>query len=120
MENRDVYEAILWVYVTPKSQFHLPKNVSELFIYKMVTPGKRKGPPVKRFLRKRKKTISHTGGWHHFDISDLAHRWASNPSTNLGIVVEALDGYDENLIVLPMGTTSSIGYVSLFMNFFLD
>jgi hypothetical protein len=24
------------------------------------------------------------------------------------------------LIVLPMGTTSSIGYVSLFMNFFLD
>lgn len=111
MENQEVHRALLWVYIAPPlRQFNLPKNVSELFLYKLVPPGKRGGPPVKRFLKRRKKNIAETIGWHHFDITDLTQQWASDPSSNLGVVVEAFDGYNENLIVLQNGTTNNSGY----------
>jgi hypothetical protein len=113
MENRDVYKALLWVYIAPRSHFNLPRNVSELYLYKMVPPGKRGGPPAKRFLKKRKKTIPDTNGWHHFDITDLAHRWTADSSSNLGIVVEAIDADNENLIILPPTTGINEGYVSI-------
>ncbi|XP_061194053.1 growth/differentiation factor 8-like [Saccostrea echinata] len=112
MENQEVLRARLWVYIAPpRTQFNLPKNVSELFLYKLVPPWKHGGPPVKRFLKKKKKSIAETSGWHHFDITDLAHQWISDPSSNLGVVVEAFDGNNENLIVLPSVTTYNSGYV---------
>ncbi|XP_062606337.1 growth/differentiation factor 8-like [Saccostrea cucullata] len=110
LENRDVYKALLWVYIAPRSQFNLPKNVSELFLYKMVPPGKHGGPPVKRFMKKRKKSIPRTSGWHHFDITNLAYQWTSDPASNLGVVVEAFDADEENLIILPPTTGINEGY----------
>lgn len=114
MENRDVYKALLWVYIAPRSHYDLPNNVSEIFLYRLVPPGKHGGPPVKRFLKKRKRPLSSTSGWHHFDVSDIAHRWASNPSSNLGLVVEAFDAENENLIVMPPTSGIDEGYVSNF------
>ena len=113
MENRHVYQAHVWVYIAQRRVYHLPHNVSEMFLYKLVHPGKRSGSPVKMFMKKRKKSIPETSGWHKFDITDLANSWVSNPSSNLGIVLEAFDANNENLFVLSSGSTNSSGYVSL-------
>lgn len=112
MENRRVYQAHLWVYIEQRRHYDLPHNVTEMFLYKLVSPGKRLGPPVKRFIKKRKKSIAETSGWHQFDITELAHSWVTDPSSNLGVVVEAFDVNNENLIVLPNGSAGSSGYVS--------
>lgn len=113
MENRHVYQAHVWVYIAQRRVYNLPHNVSEMFLYKLVHPGKRSGSPVKMFMKKRKKSIPETSGWHKFDITDLANSWVSNPSSNLGIVLEAFDANNENLFVLSSGSTNSSGYVSL-------
>lgn len=109
MEDRLVYQAHLWVYIEQRRQYDLPQNVTEMFLYKLVSPGKRLGPPVKRFIKKRKKSIADTSGWHQFDITELVHSWVTDPSSNLGVVVEAFDVNNENLIVLPNGSSRS-GY----------
>ncbi|KAK3108333.1 hypothetical protein FSP39_005763 [Pinctada imbricata] len=108
--NEEIRRALLWIYVNPENQdFRVPNNVTEIYLYSLVPPGKNGRAPVRNYLMRRKRRPHQTVGWHHFDITWLVALWTRHPSRNLGLVVEAKDVNDYNMIVFPGATGDNFG-----------
>ncbi|KAL5006607.1 hypothetical protein ScPMuIL_015413 [Solemya velum] len=106
--DRRVQKALLWVYIRPVK--HIQNTITEIFIYKIASPGKHGTKTFKSLVRHRKVHAHKTSGWHNFDVENIVHSWIRHPENNIGLVIEAFDHLGNNIIVTPPGEGKDEGY----------
>ena len=114
LKDKEINRAKLWLFINrTANNIRVTNNLTQIYIYTMVPPGKGGGPPLRNYVMRRKRNMQNTFGWHHFDVTGVVSTWTTHLDRNLGMVVEALDTNNNNMIDMPPTIESNAVSVSV-------
>ncbi|XP_070566808.1 growth/differentiation factor 8-like [Ptychodera flava] len=94
-----VVRARLWLYIKPTKV--VQDTATWLHIYQILPPDRKSRQSI---IRSKKTDLSHRGGhWENFDFTHVVNEWVTDPESNLGIAVEAMDHEDISVVVTDTG-----------------
>ncbi|XP_013394669.1 growth/differentiation factor 8 [Lingula anatina] len=96
--NSKIVRSHLWVYTLPTAVAH--HQDLYLLVYKLLPPEIPGAPVAKVRIGTKKFTpLRSTGTWVHLDVKRTIQSWVRNPTTNYGLMVEAVDNLGK---ILPV------------------
>ena len=114
--GKSIRHVKLYVHVRPRIAM---EEFTSIYIryYRLAPSSESDGVPVKQSRRgwfyEKKYLVPIQGDWYTLDIKDWVRDWVRDPSTNYGIVVEAVDSVEDSQVVtMPNIHTQDRSYVS--------